>query len=1019
MREILYASPQPLNSLDRKVLKQAKLRVFGNEQTSFRRTQPGPGVLGFGIESDVKTLSSAHIAMRPFSERYLAASLAKLTGYPFLTPFPDVNPDKILYFDLETHDVNRRWSMSPQEFFRLGQWAWGPTGDVYTTDSYWDMVQVMAQAEAFVGHNIHAFDLSVFYGIDSLRPLQLAKQNRVFDTFTYAALALPAPTHYTDRSGRKRFVDGPEDTLFWLGLDNLCYQLGLDGKVGSLTELAEEFGGYGEIPTDDPRHQEYARGDITALQEITTALLVAKTPDEYDWREQLNAAIDAQNSRNGFRVDIPRATARRDELAARKAVILADLQKQYDFPTNGTMPWRTTAGKKAIMTILEENGITPETRPDWTKTKTGNISLGGKVLVELTQDTPAFEVGQALAEVMGHRSLSQLTLDCVQPDGKVHPEISAVQRSGRKCLPVTDLLLTRRGVLSWDEVKVGDETIDVDGEWVKVTDVHHYEDQETVIWSNSRDRWEATAEHRWVQTTESGYETYLAPLEAGSRRFLRLTPETHRVNLSQKRYPNDMSASERFAALVGLLVTDGRCAVRSDSNSLTLHVYQTEKKFYHVIRPLLSDEWVISDHYDVKTDHHDIRLSVRVVAPLLEKAGLDLTGNLRHSGTLMTWALGLTERESRCFLMSAWLADGNTATDSKIITCKNRNLAPVLQLVAYRCGFRPDYREYRYDEHYIKSGRVALRRDRVSVRTLTATDSRSDVWCVTTETGTFTAWNQQGPYLTGNSVSSPGLTVWTSRGPGAVEKSYYVPDSEDELLVAFDYSQADARIVAAYSGDVEYAKRFEPGADSHEITGRLIFTGELVETNDYSFHIPHYDDDPEKNRHDAKNLGHAYSYRAGVKKLSLMARVPLALSQKFVDAMKEAYPDVTRWQNEAENEGQSGFITNDWGRTMIVSNGQSYTQSPALYGQSGTRELMVDALIRMLEFDVRIITWVRAQVHDELIFSIPKKELHWAVDKIVELMECEWGPSDGSGQKMWFPVSHSEPAINWFEASHG
>lgn len=701
MTEIPYAIAQPFNSLDKKVLKEAKKIVFGDEPTQFRRTQPGPGVLGFGLRSGVTTLSSNQIATVPFPERYLAVSLAKLTGYPKITPWSGIiDDDKVLYFDIESHDAELIWSMEPRDFFRLGQWAWGPTGEVHLTDDYDEFMAVMAQAHALVGQNIHAFDLTALFGKDSIEPLLKAQKGRVFDTLVYAALALPAPTFYHDRNGRKRLVDSPEDTLGWLGLDNLCYQLGLDGKVGSLKELAEEFGGYGNIPTDDPRYREYARGDITALQELTTALLIAKKPDAYDWREQLNAAIDAQNSRNGFRVDIAAATRRRDELAARKEEILAMLHEKYDFPTDGAMPWRTTAGKNAILKVLAENGITPETRPDWEKTKTGNISLGGKVLVSLTEGTPAEDIGKALAEVMGHRSLSQLTLDCVQPDGKVHPEISAVQRSGRK------------------------------------------------------------------------------------------------------------------------------------------------------------------------------------------------------------------------------------------------------------------------------------------------------------------------------STTNPGLTVWTSRGEGAVEKSYYIPDNENERLVAFDYSQADARIVAAYSGDVEYAKRFEEGVDSHELTGRLIFTGEEVEQEDGTkFFIPNYDDDPENNRKTAKNLGHAYSYRAGEVKLSWMAKVPLPLAQKFVRAMKEAYPDVTRWQDEAEAEGRQGTVTNDWGRVMLVSNGKAYTQAPALYGQSGTREIMVDALIRMLEFDVRLITWLKAQVHDELIFSIPVSELDWAVPKIKELMEVKWRPREG-GQEMFFAVSHGEPAMNWMEATH-
>jgi len=182
-------------------------------------------------------------------------------------------------------------------------------------------------------------------------------------------------------------------------------------------------------------------------------------------------------------------------------------------------------------------------------------------------------------------------------------------------------------------------------------------------------------------------------------------------------------------------------------------------------------------------------------------------------------------------------------------------------------------------------------------------------------------------------------------------------------------------------------------------------------------HVPSYDDDPEKFRHTAKNLGHAYAYRAGAKKLSTMSGEPLEVAERFVNAMQKAYPRVTDWQDKVTYEGERGYIINDWGRKMVVEQDRSYTQSPALLGQSGTRELMVDALIRMLRYDVRIIRWLKAQVHDELIFSIPKTALS-QVSKITELMECDWGPSDGSGQTMWFPVS-SGMGTNWFEANHG
>ena len=156
-----------------------------------------------------------------------------------------------------------------------------------------------------------------------------------------------------------------------------------------------------------------------------------KAIEPYDWREQQFAAICAQISRNGFKVDIAKATARRDELAQRKQVLMDQLVLDYNFPTAGKMPWRSSVGKAAIFQILADNGITPQSHPDWTLTATGNLSLGGDALKELAKGTDVEDLVDSLAELMGQRSLAQLALDSVQSDGKAHPELSFLQRSGR------------------------------------------------------------------------------------------------------------------------------------------------------------------------------------------------------------------------------------------------------------------------------------------------------------------------------------------------------------------------------------------------------------------------------------------------------------------------------------------------------------------------------------------------------------------------------------------------------------
>jgi len=684
------AEGQRFSPVNKELLRQVLDSVYGaGTPVKFIPSEPGAGVIGFGVQSEFRTLSPEQFKTYPNAEGFLFVAVcryAQANAPTYLLPWPDIDPDTVLYLDIESHSVTDRWNMAPRDFFRLGQYAWGPTGEVILTTDYDTIIAAMERANGIVVHNGHNFDVSVLFGTDSTRALELAQQNRIFDTMVYANLVCPAPDKYCTRKGTIADGTKPENTLKWLSLDNLCFQLGLAGKIGDLKALAKTHGGFGMIPLDDPEFLEYARNDVTALQELTQALLTIAMPSDYDWREQLNAAIDAQNSRNGFRVDLPVALARIETLRVRREAIMVGFIRDYGFPTTGKAPWSSTVGKAAIMVALADGGITPENTPDWTLTATGNISLGGQTLIDITDGTALEDFGIALAELKGQRSLAQLAVDSMQNDGKVHPDITALQRSGRK------------------------------------------------------------------------------------------------------------------------------------------------------------------------------------------------------------------------------------------------------------------------------------------------------------------------------STTKPGLTVWTSRGKGAIEKSYFIADEGCKLL-AFDYSQADQRIVAALSGDANFAKRFEEGADAHEMTGRVVFPDT-------------YDLDPSERRQDSKKMGHSYAYRAGAKTLARSSKLDIGVCYMFIEKMEAAYQGVTIWQNRVATEGESGYVTNDWGRCMVVQNGRTYTQSPAMYGQSGTREIMVDALIRMLAFDPRIILWLKAQIHDELLFSIPETELSWAPAKIKELMECNWGPSDGSGQVIHFPVGVGPLSDTWLGASH-
>lgn len=350
-----------------------------------------------------------------------------------------------LYFDLETHNAGRQYSMSAREFVRTFQYAWDD-GPVQVTTDYDEMLAITRSAKFLVAHNGLFFDTSVLFGTDSVEPLRMAMDKRVIDTFVLASLVTPAPNRYTDEKGHTFFdADKPGTAMRWLSLANLCYQFGLPGKFGDLSEIAKKYNpektkkadlDYGLIPIDDEDFQYYMRQDVIAVRALYQFLLTRVNltgyPGDYIWREMELAAAMAQLSRNGLSIDQDFANDRIANMATDREEIMAWLVETYDFPTEGKSPWGSTAGKQVILDTMASFGITPETH-DWPKTPTGAPKLGGDDLMALTdgQGEEAERFGQALATLKSQRSIPQLVLDSTHPDGKVHMDVSSLQRSGR------------------------------------------------------------------------------------------------------------------------------------------------------------------------------------------------------------------------------------------------------------------------------------------------------------------------------------------------------------------------------------------------------------------------------------------------------------------------------------------------------------------------------------------------------------------------------------------------------------
>lgn len=687
-----------------------------------------------------------------------------------------------LYLDIETPSVGLLYTLPPEKFFRLGGYQWD-NGEVVLTTDLEELRDLIVSADMSVAHQGHAFDFKAIFGHESNTPVKLAMAGRLLCTKTHAGLVNPIPEQYTDRKGnlRKAPKDGwkPEQAAReWYSLNEQAHQLGVPGKTDDLRALAKEFTepgepwqeGLGRIPVEDPRYREYLIGDVKSLKYVSDALIkkgslsgggeryVDRPYVGYPMRWQEVAARVAVFSSNGWRVDTPAATERRDTLAARRDVIVAKLAKDYGLPDTDGDPWSTDQGKRAIVGALADAGITPD-KVDWPKTD--GFKNRDEKLAEKLEKAKALRSSVAAWK---------------------HELLAGIAENGRK--------------LSKSQI---------------------------------------AARNRWV-------------LEKSAE------------------------------------------------------ATQIERE------------------------------------PLPPYFGLSLAG-----GTLTALTAG-TEAED---------------LGSALAEVKGQRSLAQLTLDS----LHPDGKVHPEITMLQASGRA--------------------------------------------STTKPGLTIWTARGPGAVERVYYLPDTDDELLCSVDLSNADARGVAAESGDKEYAVRFQPGQDGHLLNAIAAWGPEVVLESEET--KAHY-------RQAGKPYGHGWTYGGGPKTLAAHAGGSVEEAKKFCDGMAAAFKRLVAWQDEIRKFARrNGYVVNDWGRKMRVDKGREYTQGPALMGQNVTLEIMCDLILAL---PLPVLRRVKAWIHDELVFSIPKKNAKRHQAWLVEAMSTSFEPKHGRGQRIDFPASSGALGGNWYLASH-
>lgn len=206
----------------------------------------------------------------------------------------------------------------------------------------------------------------------------------------------------------------------------------------------------------------------------------------------------------------------------------------------------------------------------------------------------------------------------------------------------------------------------------------------------------------------------------------------------------------------------------------------------------------------------------------------------------------------------------------------------------------------------------------------------------------------------------PSVTNIGKRGAALLQRRMFRA-RKGYVFIAIDLDQVDARAVAGWCQDREYMKLARPGMDMHREVAFRVFGSR---------------DDDARGR--AKAITHAWNYGQGPKGASAHTGLPLETTRKFDDGMKQAFPTLCRWRNGIRRQAErTGLVPSKWGRVLRVIPGQEYTQAPAQVGQSTTRDLLCDGLLRM---DREVLEMLCLVIHDEIVLEVPE-------DRVEEISE--------------------------------
>lgn len=218
----------------------------------------------------------------------------------------------------------------------------------------------------------------------------------------------------------------------------------------------------------------------------------------------------------------------------------------------------------------------------------------------------------------------------------------------------------------------------------------------------------------------------------------------------------------------------------------------------------------------------------------------------------------------------------------------------------------------------------------------------------------------------------------------AIRKAFIAP--ENHVIVAADYSQIELRIMAHLSGDAGLLTAFNEGLDVHAATAAEVFGVALDEvTSDQ--------------RRSAKAINFGLIYGMSAFGLAKQLHIGRAESQAYIDTYFQRYPGVLDYMDRTrQGAHERGYVETIFGRRLYLPeiNARNKMRVQAAERtainapmQGSAADIIKKAMLAVDRFlrDSSLESKMIMQVHDELVFEVPKHELDALRAGVITAME--------------------------------